>query len=68
MVDGNNQTKDVVHFMMTKPIVQQIAEEYANNSSNKTNGLMTFSLVSSKNGTTPMSGNMNMSMEMSGRM
>ena len=30
MVDGNNQTKDVIHFMMTKPIVQQISNEYLN--------------------------------------
>ncbi|MDN5868152.1 MAG: hypothetical protein L0H55_12245 [Candidatus Nitrosocosmicus sp.] len=67
MVDGNNKTKDVVHFMMTKPIVQQIAEAYVNNSTNnnnKINGLMTFSLIPSANGTVPMSGDMNMNMTM----
>lgn len=62
MVDGNNQTKDVVHFMMTKPVVLQIAKEYVNStvSENKTKGWMTFSLVPSKNGSIPMGGPMNM--------
>lgn len=61
MVDGNNKTKDVVHFMMAKPIVQKIAQEYMNgNSSKETNGVMNFSLIPSKNGSMPMSGDMNM--------
>lgn len=61
MVDGNNKTKDVVHFMMAKPIVQNIAQEYMNGNSNKdTNGVMSFSLIPSKNGSMPMSGDMNM--------
>lgn len=64
MVDGNNQTKDVVHFMMTKPVVLQIANDYLKNNSNSTNGLMTFSLIPSKNGSMAMSGNMNMTMGM----
>lgn len=57
MVDGNNQTKDAVHFMLTKPIVQQISNEYLKNI-NKTaaDGLMTFSLVPSKNGSMAMGG------------
>ncbi|MGE0689265.1 MAG: hypothetical protein AB7O87_01520 [Candidatus Nitrosocosmicus sp.] len=62
MVDGNNQTKDVVHFMMTKPVVLQIAKEYLKNNDNKTNGLMTFSLITSKNGSMPMGGPMDMNM------
>lgn len=61
MVDGNKQTKDVVHFMMAKPIVQKIAQEYIDkNSSKNTNGVMSFSLIPSKNGSMPMSGDMNM--------
>ena len=64
MVDGNNQTKDVVHFMMTKPVVLQIANDYLKNNNNNTNGLMTFSLIPSKNGSVPMNGNMNMTMNM----
>lgn len=68
MVDGNNQTKDVVHFMMTKPIVLQIANEYVNYTDNKTKGLMTFALIPSKDGSVAMGGespmNMNLSSEM----
>jgi hypothetical protein len=56
MVDGNNQTKDVVHFMMTKPIVLQIANDYLKNNDNKTDGMMTFSLMPSKNGSMAMGG------------
>ncbi len=28
VVDGSNETKDVVHFMLTKPIILQIASQY----------------------------------------
>jgi len=63
MVDGNNKTKDKVHFMLIKSIVQQISDEYMKDS-NKTNGMMTFSLVPYKNGSMAMSGNMNMNMTM----
>ena len=28
MVDGNNKTKDIVHFMIAKPAVEQITNEY----------------------------------------
>ena len=56
MVDGNNQTKDTVHFMMTKPVVLQIANDYLKNNDNKTNGMMTFSLMPSKNGSMAMGG------------
>ncbi|MBA2268108.1 MAG: hypothetical protein M3Q77_10250 [Thermoproteota archaeon] len=57
MVDGNNQTKDVIHFMLAKPIVQQISDEYLKKI-NKTSadGLMTFSLGPSKNGSMAMGG------------
>ncbi|HET6591109.1 MAG TPA: hypothetical protein VFG45_13200 [Candidatus Nitrosocosmicus sp.] len=38
MVDENNRSQDVVHFMMTKPIVLQIAKECVNNTTDtKTN-------------------------------
>lgn len=50
MVDGNNKTKDVVHFMIAKPIVLQIANIYLQDSNNGTDGIMTFSLVPPKNG------------------
>ena len=56
MVDGNNKTTDVVHYMMTKPIVQQITDDYLKNKSNAANGMMTFSLVPSKNGSMAMGG------------
>jgi hypothetical protein len=57
MVDGNNQTKDIIHFMLAKPMVQQISDEYLKNI-NKTSadGLMTFSLIPSKNGSMAMGG------------
>jgi hypothetical protein len=60
MVDGNNKTKDVVHFMLAKPAVQQIVNEYSKNSNNSTDGVMTFSLVPSKNGSMTMGGGMAM--------
>jgi hypothetical protein len=60
MVDGNNKTKDVVHFMLAKPAVQQITNEYLKNSNNITDGVMTFSLVPSENGSMTMGGGMAM--------
>jgi hypothetical protein len=44
MVDPNNSAKNVVHFMLLKPAVIQIAEEASE-------GLMEFSLTPSTNGT-----------------
>ncbi|MDQ4074239.1 MAG: hypothetical protein M3162_08065, partial [Thermoproteota archaeon] len=68
MVDGSNQTKDVVHFMMTKPVILQIANEYIKNTNNNTasdnDGSMTFSLVPSRNGSMPMGGSDAMAMHM----
>jgi len=68
MVDGSNKTKDVVHFMMTKPVVLQIANEYVKNSNNNTasdnDSLMTFSLIPSRNGSMPMGGSGTMAMHM----
>lgn len=65
MVDGNNQTQDVVHFMMTKPIVLQIANDYLKNNNNNTKGMMTFALMPSKNGSMAMGGSsMNHTMPM----
>jgi hypothetical protein len=69
MVDGNNETKDIVHFMLAKPAVQQITDEYlensnSNSSSTAVDGLMTFSLIPSKNGSMAMGGAMNHSMPM----
>ena len=54
----------IVHLILTKPIVQQVSDEYLKDSNNKTNGMMTFSLVPSKNGSMAMSGDMNMTMDM----
>ena len=72
MVDGNNKTKDIVHFMLAKPAVQQITEEYLENSGNSNSsssntavdGLMTFSLIPSKNGSMAMGGGMAMNHSM----
>lgn len=72
MVDGNNKTKDVVHFMIAKPAVEQITNEYLKNSGNNSTaaaaaaveGLMTFSLIPSKNGSMAMGGVMNHTMPM----
>src|SRR5919107_3774349 len=56
MVDPSNSTKNVVHFMLPKPAVIQIAEEVNNNGYlGATNGLMEFSLVPSTNATSSMS-------------
>jgi hypothetical protein len=62
MVDGNNQSKDVVHYMIAKPLALQIADAYNKSHPNDPNGMMTFSLLPSTNGSKSMAGNMNMSM------
>jgi hypothetical protein len=51
MVDPSNSTKNVVHFMLPKPAVIQIAEEVNSNGHLAKNGLMEFSLVPSTNAT-----------------
>jgi hypothetical protein len=52
MVDPSNSTKNVVHFMLPKPAVIQIAEEVNNNGYlGAKNGLMEFSLAPSTNAT-----------------
>jgi hypothetical protein len=52
MVDPSNSTKNVVHFMLPKPAVIQIAQEVNNNRQVGTsNELMEFSLVPSTNAT-----------------
>jgi hypothetical protein len=62
MVDPTNSTKNVVHFMLPKPAVIQIAQEVSNNGHlAASNGLMEFSLVPSTNATSSsMSGMTNM--------
>ena len=35
MVDGFNKTSDVAHFMLTKPVVLQIASQYVKNNNTK---------------------------------
>jgi hypothetical protein len=67
VVDGSNETKDVVHFMLTKPIILQIASQYnqtsaatasAADNSSSTSSIMNFSLIPSETGSksteTPM--------------
>src|SRR5918994_2113963 len=52
MVDPSNSTKNVVHFMLPKPAVIQIAQEVNNNGhAAASSGLMEFSLVPSTNAT-----------------
>ena len=63
-VDANNQTKDVIHFLLAKPVVQKIVDEYVKKhasdskgtNSSVINGDMTFSLIPSQNGSAPRSG------------
>src|SRR5918996_338546 len=58
MVDPSNSTKNVVHFMLPKPEVIQIAKEVSNNGhAAASNGLMEFSLVPSTNATSSSSMN-----------
>ncbi len=65
VVDGSNSTKNVIHYMISKPVVLQIADTYDKSHPNKPQGLMTFSLVPSTTGSKPMGGGamkMNMTM------
>src|ERR671919_608202 len=55
MVDPSNSTKNVVHFMLPKPEVVQIAKEVNNNGQTTSNGLMEFSLAPSANVTSSSS-------------
>jgi hypothetical protein len=56
MVDPSNSTKNVVHFMLPKPAVTQIAEQVNNNGyAAASNGLMEFSLAPSTNATSSSS-------------
>src|SRR5918995_900146 len=55
MVDPSNSTKNVVHFMLPKPEVVQIAKEVNNNGQTTSNGLMEFSLAPSANATSSSS-------------
>lgn len=63
LVDRTNSSKDVVHIMLTKPTVMDIAQKIVENNSNiqnnqsKTTEEMTFTLFPSKN---TITGNMNM--------
>jgi hypothetical protein len=50
MVDPSNSTRNVVHFMLPKPAVIQIAKE-VNGQAEASEGLMEFSLVPSTNAT-----------------
>jgi hypothetical protein len=67
VVDGSNETKDVVHFMLTKPIVLQIASQHNQASAasaasatdnSSPSSIMNFSLIPSETGSksteTPM--------------
>jgi hypothetical protein len=59
MVDPSNSTKNVVHFMLPKPAVIQIAKEVNNDRQiGASNGLMEFSLVPSTNATSSSMSNM----------
>jgi hypothetical protein len=51
MVDPSNSTRNVVHFMLPKPAVIQIAKEVNNDGQAASEGLMEFSLVPSTNAT-----------------
>ena len=46
MLDPSNSTKNVVHFMLPKPAVMQIAEQI-NKNGQSAEGLMTFTLAPS---------------------
>src|SRR5919106_1573277 len=47
MLDDSNSTKNVIHFMLPKPVVTQIAEQ-VNNNGQDSNKLMQFSLEPSE--------------------
>ena len=55
MLDRTNSTKDVVHFMLTKPVILDLAQKVADNSKNNQNmtNEMTFTLSPSKNAVNP---------------
>jgi len=56
MVDPSNSTKNVVHFMLPKPAVTQIAKQVNDNGhAAASNGLMEFSLAPSTNATSSSS-------------
>ena len=55
MVDPSNSTKNVVHFMLPKPAIIQIAEEVNNNGqAAASDGFMEFSLTPSTNATSSL--------------
>jgi hypothetical protein len=61
MVDPSNKTKDVIHFMLPKPAIIQIAEQVdKNGQAAASNRLMEFSLAPSTNMTSPSMANMQM--------
>jgi hypothetical protein len=56
MVDPSNSTRNVIHFMLPKPAVIQIAQEVNNNGhAAASDGLMEFSLAPSTNATSSSS-------------
>lgn len=62
-VDGNDPQKDIIHFLIGKTVVQQIANDYVNNTNkaenvNNEEGLMTFSIIPTQNGSKSLSGNL----------
>jgi hypothetical protein len=62
VVDGSNKTQDVAHFMLTKPVVLQIASKHNQSSSNNaSSSTMDFTLMPSKNGSKSMGTPMDMS-------
>ena len=73
MLDRTNSTKDVVHFMLTKPNIMDLAQKVADNSKNNNQNMtneMTFTLSPSKTAVNPGSmvgsNSMNMSMNNDG--
>jgi hypothetical protein len=61
VVDGSNKTQDVAHFMLTKPVVLQIASKHNQTSSNNSSSTMDFTLMPSKNGSKSTGAPMDMS-------
>ena len=61
MLDDSNTTKNVIHFMVPKPVVIQIAEQVNNNGqAAASNRLMEFTLAPSTNLTSSSMANMQM--------
>ena len=59
MIDPTNRTKDVVHFMIPKPVVIQIAQQVNKNGQvAASNRLMEFTLAPSTNLTSSSMANM----------